>query len=185
MDKAFLRAGLRDRIAAVPPLRRAEEEGLVNAAIRATPAWAAAQTVLLYKHKGHEFSVVPLGNAAFLHNKRVLFPRVAGRGVLDLHVVRGWSELSAGAYGIAEPSQYAETVSPEEVDLAIVPGLGWTEEGGRLGQGGGFYDRLLPRLGGPAWGVGFTDQLLPELPLEPHDRKVDRVWTARQVLDQD
>ncbi len=65
--------------------------------------------------------------------------------------------------------------------LAVVPGLAWTEVGDRLGQGGGFYDRLLPQLDAPAFGVGFDVQVVESLPLEAHDASVDRVWWADHI----
>lgn len=180
MDKAALRAELRRRIRDLKPLQRALEEDLVNAAVMADPAWARARTVLLYKHKGAEFSVNGLANAAFRDGKRVVFPRVDGE-VLVLHAVADWTALRPGAFGLMEPGPEAPHVAPSEIEAAVVPGLGWTRAGARLGQGGGFYDRLLPDLHATTFGVGFDCQLLDALPVEPHDVPVDRVVTAQVV----
>lgn len=70
-------------------------------------------------------------------------------------------------------------VDPATLDVAIVPGLGFTADGRRLGQGGGHYDRFLPRLrpGCVTVGVCFAEQLIPDLPVEPHDARVDVVVT--------
>jgi 5-formyltetrahydrofolate cyclo-ligase len=70
-------------------------------------------------------------------------------------------------------------VDPTTLDVVIVPGLGFTGRGDRLGQGGGHYDRFLARLapGTLTIGVCFAEQLLDELPTEPHDRAVDHVVT--------
>lgn len=177
MDKAALRTELRGRLAAMKTLVRAQEEDLVNAAIVSDEDWREAQTVLVFKAVRTELSVVSATNAAFRAGKRVCFPRVAPGDVLTLHEVADWSQLTPGAYGIPEPSADAPLVTPMVVDVALVPGLGFTAAGARLGQGGGFYDRLLPMLGGVSWGVGFSQQLLDVLPAEPHDRPVDRVIT--------
>lgn len=172
---------MRKRIAAIKPLQRALEEELVNAAVMGTPEWQAARTVLLYKHKGKEFSVNNLGNAAFRTGKRVVFPRVE-EGRLVLHAVDAWTGLSPGAFGVDEPSVDAPVVAPSEVEVAVVPGLAWTAEGHRMGQGGGFYDRLLPEVEGVTFGVGFDVQLLDSLPLDPHDVPVERVFWADSVV---
>jgi len=191
-EKTILRVRMREALAAVPARRRALEEELVNAAVVSDPRWEQARTVLLYRHKGPEFSVVSLGNAAFRQGKRVVFPRVADRaedartgdrGRLSLHRVEGWHELRPGAFGIPEPDRSATEVDPDEVELAVVPGLAWDEGGFRLGQGGGYYDRLLPHLGAAAWGVGFDVQRVERVPREDHDRPVDRVLTAVDVVE--
>lgn len=70
-------------------------------------------------------------------------------------------------------------IDPVTLDVVVVPGLGFTVDGRRLGQGGGHYDRFLPRLAPTARtiGVGFAEQLVDELPTEVHDRRVDDVVT--------
>lgn len=165
---------MHERLATLKPLMRAQEEELVNAAIVSDPDWQEAGTVLVFRAVRHEISVVSATNDAFRGGKRVCFPRVAIGG-LSLHEVTGWSELSPGAYGIPEPAESAPLVSPAAVDVALVPGLAFTTAGHRLGQGGGYYDRLLPTLGGVSWGVCFSQQIEEEVPHETHDRPVDRV----------
>ncbi len=70
-------------------------------------------------------------------------------------------------------------LDPAELDMAVVPGLAFTRDGGRLGQGGGHYDRFLPRLRSDCVTIGacFVEQLVDELPTEPHDHRVDHVAT--------
>jgi 5-formyltetrahydrofolate cyclo-ligase len=177
-EKRELRGRIRAAMSALPPARRALEEELVQAAIQADPAWRQARCVLLYKAVPPEFSVVGLTLAAWREGKRTAFPRVAGAGQLALHLVGSWGELRTGAYGIPEPDADAPAVQPEEVDLAVVPGVAWDAEGHRLGRGGGFYDRLIPRLGGQAWGVGFDCQWVPRLPRGEWDAQVAKTWVS-------
>lgn len=70
-------------------------------------------------------------------------------------------------------------VGPTALDVVIVPGLAFTADGYRLGQGGGHYDRFLPRLrpGCRTIGVCFAEQLVDRLPVEDHDVPVDVVVT--------
>jgi 5-formyltetrahydrofolate cyclo-ligase len=70
-------------------------------------------------------------------------------------------------------------VDPATLDVVVVPGLAFTVDGHRLGQGGGHFDRFLRRLS-PACsmiGVAFREQLVDEIPLEPHDVVLDVVIT--------
>ena len=179
--KRALRKEVLARLAAMPPARRALEEELVTAAVQDTPEWRGAGTVLLYRNLPGEFSTVGLANAAWRQGKRVAMPRVAGPGLLALHEVRAWTDLRpGGAFGIHEPAPTLPRLEGAEVDLALVPGVAWTRDGGRLGRGGGFYDRLLPDLR-LAWGVGFDVQVMASVPMEPHDVRVSRLWTAAAV----
>lgn len=76
---------------------------------------------------------------------------------------------------------------PGTVDVVVVPGVAFTASGDRLGQGGGWYDRFLCRLGPGSLSVGvcFVEQVLDDLPLESHDVVLDRVVTdAAEALDQ-
>ncbi len=167
-------------MAALNPRQRAMEEELVNAAVMASPSWAAARTVLLYRSKPPELSVSSLGNAAFREGKRVVFPRVDGDRLV-LHAVHGWGDLAPGAFGIMEPLPGCPVVAPSEVDLAIVPGVAFAQEGHRLGQGGGFYDRLLGDVR-QSIGVAFDCQMGP-VPVEPHDQPVGRVIHAGSLTE--
>lgn len=177
-EKAALRARMREELAKVPPARRAQEEELVNAAIQATPEWRDARVIQLYRSVATEFSTVGLANAAWRAGKAVCFPRVSQWGGLELHQVGGWGDFVPGAiYGIPEPKHDAPSVRARDVDLGIVPGLAFDPKGGRLGRGGGHFDRLVPRLD-RAWGVAFDCQVVKVVPREGHDRPVDRVFHA-------
>jgi 5-formyltetrahydrofolate cyclo-ligase len=178
--KRSLRAEVRARLLALPPARRALEEELVTAAIQDSAEWRSARTVLLYRSVPPEFSTVGLANGAWRMGKRVLFPRIAASG-LTLHAVTGWTGFEAGPLAIPQPLG-SVAVPPQEVDLAVVPGMAWDAKGGRLGRGGGHYDRLLPALR-LAWGVGFDCQLVDAVPQESHDEGVERVWTASGLTD--
>ena len=102
----------------------------------------------------------------------------------------GWAwwqqeELIFGAWDIPEP--VAERLPPEvlgEVDVILVSGLAGTKSGDRLGVGGGWYDRALPYAKPTAerWMLLNDDEIYPELPLEPHDMQVHRIFTPTQQI---
>ncbi len=74
-------------------------------------------------------------------------------------------------------------MDPEEVEIAVVPGVAFDVVGGRLGQGGGHYDRLLGFLDVDCDRVGFcfSCQVVPFVPCEEHDEPVDLVVTERAL----
>lgn len=178
MDKPALRTSLRAALRDLPPLVRAEQEELVNAIL--LNAVGAAKTVLVYKAKAPELSLVSFTNALFVRGFRVLMPKVDGKQ-LRLQVVSSWDDLQAGAFGIEEPRPECPEIAPEELDFAVIPGLGFSTAGDRLGQGGGFYDRILPSIRCPTWGAAFDCQMGP-VPREPHDVPVQNVAWAGSLF---
>jgi len=88
-----------------------------------------------------------------------------------------------GPFGLREPDPIgARPIEVMELSGFIVPGLGFDHGGHRLGRGGGFYDQALassPKA--KHWGVGFDCQLVPKLPTEDHDQKLDGLITESGV----
>jgi 5-formyltetrahydrofolate cyclo-ligase len=120
--------------------------------------------------------------------KRVLLPRVnrASRH-LDLYEVRDLEQdVAPGLWNIPEPVM--ERCIKEEalgtVDFILLPGVAFTREGGRLGYGGGFYDKLLARMPHrPTLVAGaFALQVVQEIPLESTDHKVEWLVTENETI---
>lgn len=85
-------------------------------------------------------------------------------------------------YGLLEPRK-KHPVPPESLDVVIVPGLAFDSVGGRLGRGGGFYDRFLALARPPvSIGVAFEEQIVDHIPLEPHDQQLSAIATPKGLL---
>ena len=86
-------------------------------------------------------------------------------------------------YGPKEPARRV-AVSPQDVDVVVTPGLAFDREGRRLGYGGGYYDRYLSRLHPHAVriGIGFSRQVVEEVPEEDGDETVDVIVTDDEVI---
>lgn len=101
---------------------------------------------------------------------------------LEFHCWRPDAEMMEGPFGAAVPAS-AEPLVP---DVVIVPLLAFDRSGGRLGYGGGFYDRTLQRLRArrpvTALGLAFAAQEAEGLPLEPTDQPLDGVVTEQGIL---
>lgn len=142
----------------------------------------ATRTVAVYAALGREAD--PSGAVAtwVAAGITVAWPRVVG-AELRFHSATGLDGLAVGYRGILEPSPDAPAVAVEAIDLLVVPGVGFDRRGGRLGQGGGFYDRLLAAPGRRALavGLGFAVQLVDEVPTEAHDQRLDAVITEREL----
>ena len=153
------------------------------------PEFAAAATVMCYVHFRDEVRTRPLLPDLLAGDKRIVVPYCAGDD-LGLFVLENMDELSLGTYGIQEPkaelrSLPRKRVEVNELDLIMVPGVAFDRQGGRLGHGKGYYDKLLEhvRPGVSLVALAFECQLFPEIPVDPHDVYMDKVLTERAVYE--
>ena len=123
------------------------------------------------------------GLVAALAEISFLTTRAGASGSLSLHGFQ--SATVRNCFGILEPPEDTVSVEPEIVDLVLVPGLLFTTTGGRLGYGGGYYDRLLPGLRPDIPRVGITRLALivATLPLEPFDVPMTHLCSEAGVLE--
>lgn len=107
------------------------------------------------------------------------FPRIDGDH-LHFHQVSTLAELEAGAFGIRAPRADLPELAIKDIDLVLVPGLGFGRDGSRLGRGRGYYDRVLARLRPdvPRIGIAFIEQLVDRVPTEAHDVPITHLLTA-------
>lgn len=144
----------------------------ILASLEQLPAFEEASVLLLY---------YSLSDEVCTHNfiekwkdkKTILLPVVVG-DELELRHYTGTNDLQIGAYGINEPTG-ALFCDYNAIDLAVIPGVAFDKEGHRLGRGKGYYDRLLPKIHAIKVGICFPFQLLPAIPAEPFDIKMDVV----------
>lgn len=151
----------------------------------ALPAYAAAKTVMWYVDAGSEVRTRHTLPEALTHGKRVVVPYcIVETNELELFLLEDMSELVEGAYKILEPKDElrklsAKRVRPEELDLVMVPGTAFAPDGSRMGQGKGYYDRLLgnARADTPLVALAFECQMFPDIPVASHDVYMDQVLT--------
>lgn len=136
----------------------------------------SAELILAYMPSKNELDVSYAVAEAISSGKRVAFPLCIENGGLRLLVPEDENAFTVGSYGILEPDPLKSAeVAPTELDLIIVPAVAFNSGCQRLGQGGGYYDRLLKKTRGFTVGVGYDFQLAEELPTEVHDIALDAV----------
>ena len=95
------------------------------------------------------------------------------------------TDLIPGSRGILEPDPSRCNIVPIEcIDIAIIPGIAFDEKGGRIGSGDGYYDRLIPNLSITTRKVAlsFEEQIVPQVPMESHDKYVDIIITEKRII---
>lgn len=183
-QKVMLRRELRARLRTIDAaeLLRAGE-GLRERLVQQSE-WLAARTVMLFASMPEEPDLWPLAERALAEGRRLVLPRYdRDAGVYGVAEVRDLTrDVQVGSFGIREPVSTCAVWSLNQLDLVLVPGLGFDREGHRLGRGKGFYDRMLSSRRGTACGVAMDWQILPAIPVEPHDQHVDCIVTPSRWL---
>jgi 5-formyltetrahydrofolate cyclo-ligase len=183
---------LRQRIIAArdnltPTLRASSSKRIVDQ-ICSLATYKTARTVLGYLNFGSELAIEAWIRQALTDGKRVLLPRVNRASMLlELFEVKDIdSDVAAGAYGIREPvvERCERFEALGEIDLILMPGVAFDREGGRLGYGGGYFDKLLAHLPHrPVLIAGaFAMQVVAEVPQEASDYKVDYLITENETI---
>jgi 5-formyltetrahydrofolate cyclo-ligase len=182
--KKVLRRELRQRLRAARPEELIEAAEGLMARLVDRPEWHAARRVMLYAPMPEEPDVWPLAAMALQGGRRLALPRFdAVRGEYHAALVTDLArDVIRGSFGIREPAAACPRWPLNELDFVLVPGLGFDAQGRRLGRGKGYYDRLLDLAGGTACGVAMDWQILPDIPVEPHDRSVDCILTPSRWL---
>lgn len=178
MEKSALRAALRAQRRALSPADLDQAAIAVQVHLATWEFWKSARTVAFYCDTRGELPTQRLISEAWQNGKRVALPRMTPSGI-SLRWVTAFGELSRDAHNILSPSAEAPEVDLASLDLILTPGLAFDRRGGRLGQGGGDYDRCLCQLSARTVvvGLGHDFQLLKNVPQEAHDRRVGWILT--------
>ena len=174
-DKQSIRREIRARRQSLPQEARDEAAQQAISHLLAWDVYRSARSVLAYAAVRGELDVRALLEDALACGKALCLPRCEAGGEMTARRVTGLRALERSAYGIPEPGPGAPVCAAGEIDLAIVPGIAFDARGVRIGQGGGYYDRFLPRFRGVAAGIGYTFQVYEALPSLSHDAAVDYV----------
>lgn len=181
-QKKSLRNTLRKQRKAIEEAILLQESEDLCRNLLALPELVQAKTVFCYVSCHGEVETHRLIQTLLAQGKRVAVPRCRENGQMDCVVIDSLDELYPGKMGIPEPCQESSMIHCSEVDFAIVPAVACGEDGSRLGQGGGYYDRFLQQTNCPFAAVCLEAFVFPELPCEVHDQTMKIVVTQRRVL---
>lgn len=186
MNKNAMRAEAKARLARMTVVDRSSAAEAIARHLWELDELASARAILLYASVAGEVDTDAIGEEASRRGILLTYPRCLPQTrAMVLHRIGGHSELrGSGAFGIREPDPACPIVDIGEIDVALVPGLGWDRRGMRLGRGKGYYDRLFlnPRWRGFRCGLFFSVQEFDRLPANRLDAPLDAVVTEEGIV---
>ncbi|GGI46300.1 5-formyltetrahydrofolate cyclo-ligase [Paenibacillus marchantiophytorum] len=162
-------------------------ERLLSSGWRESPV---PPTIMTYMPFRSELDVAPLMEWCWQQGIRVLVPKVVAESkTMNLHIINAYTDLESGAWGIREPHNEVQIEHDlSTISMILVPGLAFDMDFGRLGYGGGFYDRFMQLFAARslkrpfAVAAAFDKQLIPGVPSSWHDFRVDGIVTESKMV---
>lgn len=186
-DKKTLRQETLLKRDAIPENIKEEKDTAIRQRIIRLPEFTDAKTILFYASFRSEVDTMEMIKISLSQGKRAILPKVDKENKrLKLYEIKDMNELAKGYMGISEPSVSEERLTGlDDIGLVIIPGAVFDVSGNRLGYGAGFYDRLFAEIKNkiPVIAPAYEEQLIENIPSEPHDIKVDKIVTNKRVIE--
>jgi 5-formyltetrahydrofolate cyclo-ligase len=185
--KSQIREEIAQKFAALSAKEIAEKTKAIENRLFDFANFLESKITLLYVNNEHEVLTENIIKRAFVYNKIVVLPAYNTENFeMELKKVDNIDkDLVRGPRDILQPDKSrCKDVPIEKIDIAIIPAVALDEKGGRIGSGKGYYDRLIPRLAITTRKVAlaFEAQIVPQVPIESHDRHVDIIITENRVI---
>ncbi|HEY5043366.1 MAG TPA: 5-formyltetrahydrofolate cyclo-ligase [Verrucomicrobiae bacterium] len=180
--KNQLRGKIRVALERISPAVRAVES--VDLCDRLKVQLRSAHTILFFAPLPDELDVWPLLEELLAAEKIIALPFFdRDKNIYTARQISSAAtDIVMGKFGVREPASTCVEIPLDRFDLVLVPGAAFDLGGNRLGRGKGFYDRLLAAASGVKCGVGYDGQLLEKIPAEPHDARVDFIFTPSRCV---
>lgn len=142
-----------------------------------------AKTVCTFISAFKEPDTVEIIKELWEQDKKIVVPITdIESGTLLLSYINSMEDMKKGAYGILEPKTVRKA-DENNIDVILVPGLAFDRNGGRMGFGKGYYDRLLESSKAVKIGLCYDFQILEKIPTESHDVPMNFVITEKEILE--
>lgn len=181
MIKDELREEMRSKRRALTADKVKEKSASIRESLFSLDCMTNANTVCTFISTFKEPDTVEIINRLLGDGKKVVVPITDTENTtLALSYIESMADLEKGAFGILEPI-LIKPAKESEIDVILVPGLAFDREGGRMGFGKGYYDRLLEKTAATKIGLCYEFQLFDKIPTEPHDVPMDIIITEEKI----
>lgn len=181
MEKKQLRQQMKEKLSLIGDDTYDEWCQNISEILFSSDSWKQARTIAITISRGREVNTLPIIEQAWNEGKQVVVPKCyPNEKRMEFRIIQSLHELEVVYFGLQEP--VIEKTVPwqkDEIDLIIVPGIVFDENGYRIGYGGGYYDRFLEDYKNRTISLAFSLQLMPFVPREDHDIPVHYIITER------
>ncbi len=176
--KTALRSALRQRRRSLSSAAQGAAAQALTQSVLSLPNWTGAQRIALYLARDGEIDTSALVSMARAESKQLFLPVLTADNSLSFARWNTADTQSTNRYNIPEPPSGAAQCPVADLDIIFLPVVGWDTQGGRLGMGGGYYDRALSGTVGPVLvGLAHDSQRTERIPKESWDIVMDYIAT--------
>jgi len=184
--KKDIRAEILRRRDSIPHEQKAGKDAAIKNRLFNLDEFIDAKSVLMYVSFRSEVDTFGQLAGILSLGKKLVVPLVDSKQkTLTLYEIKDISELVPGYMKIPAPKVAEDRkVELKDIDIIVIPGTGFDIKGNRLGYGGGYYDKLLSKTekGIPKVALAFEEQIVDDIPSEPHDMKMDIIVTDERII---
>lgn len=184
-EKKQLRASLRAQRRSLSPQEATEKSRLITERVLAFAPFQQASTIVLYNADENEVGTEAIWREALKLGKAAYYPRItADRTNLEFVRRLPGDQLVPATFGILIPPGNDLLSGLQATDIVLTPGVGFDDQGRRLGRGKGYYDRAFRGVLARAFRVAlaYELQVVPEIPAGPNDERVQWIATEARLL---
>lgn len=181
-EKRLARLVLKETVAGFTERHVAEASRAVCDRVLQSRPFREAAVVFGYLSFPNEISVDAVLEAALRLGKTVAVPWIVSQNEMKAALLDSLDDLPFDRYGIRTAPEPVKLIPPERLELLLVPGVGFTKTGCRMGRGAGFYDRFLVQTQGFRLGITCDSLLREKLPVDECDQPVDALVTETKYI---
>ncbi|QXE17510.1 5-formyltetrahydrofolate cyclo-ligase [Clostridium sp. 001] len=178
MDKSIIRKKMKEERNKLSNLQKEKLDNSVLQKVIESEEYNKANIIFIFVSYGSEVDTHRIIKKALEQGKNICVPKVISKedGMVAVRI-HDFNELKSGAYGILEPEDTKFKVEEASIDLCYIPGVAFDKRGGRVGYGGGYYDRFFKKLreNSKKIALAYRFQVLDEVPMEKHDMFIDGI----------
>lgn len=183
-DKKLLRKEMRARRKSLTEFERENFSNEITEKFLAQEIYKTSEIIMAYVSMAEEVQLQKIFTDAFNQKKILAIPLIIGKGEMLAVEVPNFDALEIGEFGILTVRKdLRKIIAPEKINCIIVPGAAFDLNFNRLGLGGGYYDKFLPRaVNAKKIALAYDFQIVENVPTESHDFKVDMIITEKRII---
>ncbi|WP_080845096.1 5-formyltetrahydrofolate cyclo-ligase [Cytobacillus gottheilii] len=184
--KKEIRRHIRNKLAQLSEEQYVERSKMIAQKLFQQPVWMRAKCIGITISLQPEVDTYLIIEKAWEEGKTVTVPKCEPKErKMTFRAITDFKQLERVYFDLLEPIEaQTKAKKADEIDLLIVPGLAFTEQGVRLGVGGGYYDRYLAHYKGETVALAFNEQIVKTLPVDVYDQSIKRIITDELVFGQ-